>query len=529
MSHDPTGPDTGCERWEALQARRAEGEEPSADDLRFEAAHLAECESCRMMAEAGSVGRLDSGARPLAALDQGSRRQAADAVLRRRKQGTGSPAAGPGSWLPWAVGLAALAAVAVAALWLHEPAPEPTSWVLETTGPGRVGRLALTGGEVRCADRPCAADSHVAAGEVVEVADKAWAALLFGPSMGALLEERSRLRVDWLGQDGTELFLDGGAMLAVVDKEYAPARVVVGTGRGQVRVRGTVFAVTDAADGSTVHVVEGRVGVSAAGAGTRTVDAGLCIRLGQREVLLFGADEASQLRAKLDFLQQVRAERRPATLPVLTGGAEPRGEEQPAHGRTPGSAPTGTSAPVAASDPAAGSASPGRIVPEHRETAAARAEIDSAQGQAGRIADEDAQDPGSMAAQMLQWAHRLRGNRDWARSAAAYRELLDRYPWSADACAALVFLGDLELERLGSPRYALRSYEAHLKCGSGGALAARAALGRARALRSLGETAAEAGALRAFLRDHADSDRAGRARQRLQDLERAPPIHGEDR
>src|SRR5690606_18394806 len=53
-------------------------------------------------------------------------------------------------------------------------------------------------------------------------------------------------------------------------------------------------------------------------------------------------------------------------------------------------------------------------------------------------------------------------------AAAAYRELLARHPRSAEARAALVSLGEIELTQLRDPKAALAAFEAYLR--HGGAL-----------------------------------------------------------
>jgi hypothetical protein len=86
---------------------------------------------------------------------------------------------------------------------------------------------------------------------------------------------------------------------------------------------------------------------------------------------------------------------------------------------------------------------------------------------------------------------------------------------------ARVSLGTLELDRLGQPAAALRSFEAYLAARPRGPLAEEAAHGRAQALRALGRTCDEIRALRAFLRDHPAALHHRRAARRLADAERS--------
>ncbi len=98
----------------------------------------------------------------------------------------------------------------------------------------------------------------------------------------------------------------------------------------------------------------------------------------------------------------------------------------------------------------------------------------------------------------------------------SYRSLRRHYPESAEAHTVLVTLGQIELNRLGQPAQALRSFSAYLR--TGGPLAQEASQGRIRALQALGHRSRERAAIRSYLRRYGDSLNAPRLRHRLEEL-----------
>jgi hypothetical protein len=128
------------------------------------------------------------------------------------------------------------------------------------------------------------------------------------------------------------------------------------------------------------------------------------------------------------------------------------------------------------------------------------------------------------AAELLSAARRARTVGDWAAAGDAYRRLMETFPATSEARAALVPYAQLLLDRLGDPAGALRNFKAYFADGfSGGPLAEEASWGRIRALHRLGRTADEVTALRSFLADHAVSPHAGEAHARLLEIAGPPP------
>lgn len=120
------------------------------------------------------------------------------------------------------------------------------------------------------------------------------------------------------------------------------------------------------------------------------------------------------------------------------------------------------------------------------------------------------------AAALLEHAQQQLSAGDRTAAIASFERLVDRFPKSAEAKAARVSLGRLELRR-GRARQALAHFDAYL-ASSTGALTEEARYGRIRALRSLGRHAQELASIEAFLAEHGDGMYAARLRKRAEEL-----------
>jgi tetratricopeptide (TPR) repeat protein len=123
---------------------------------------------------------------------------------------------------------------------------------------------------------------------------------------------------------------------------------------------------------------------------------------------------------------------------------------------------------------------------------------------------------------LLREALELRRKGRFAEAAHAYRRLLSQHAGSAEARAALVSLGDLQLSRLQQADAALRSFEAYLKSGDR-ALVKEAEYGRIRALRALGRTEEERRAIEHLLVRYPSGVHAESMRARLRSLQGNAP------
>src|SRR5690606_24376291 len=102
-------------------------------------------------------------------------------------------------------------------------------------------------------------------------------------------------------------------------------------------------------------------------------------------------------------------------------------------------------------------------------------------------------------------------------AAQSYRRLKATFPKSAEARTVSVALGQLELDRLGQPAAARRSFQSYLDLG-GGALSQEARYGKVRAARALGDDAAELAAIREYLRAHPNGVNAPALARRAREL-----------
>ena len=123
---------------------------------------------------------------------------------------------------------------------------------------------------------------------------------------------------------------------------------------------------------------------------------------------------------------------------------------------------------------------------------------------------------GKTASNLLEEARKERGSGHYAQAAQLYRKLVQQHPESAEARAALVSLGQLELGQLGQPEAALRSFRAYL--GQPGQLRQEAEHGVIQALQRLGRKAEERRAIVDFLARYPKSTQAGPLAERLKQL-----------
>ncbi|MBN1773408.1 MAG: FecR domain-containing protein [Deltaproteobacteria bacterium] len=295
--------------------------------------------------------------------------------------------------------------------------------------------------------------------------------------------------------------LDAGRVVVDARRLVPGAVLAVSTVAGQVRVRGTIFAVEILDREVEVRVLEGLVEVSVPFLPSRRLAAGCVFRLGdERPRVLPEADE--------------HRDRRLAGLPPPA----PLRSEQPAsvHPRIVPSPPVvGQATAVAAGElgPAAATAGSGSA---SRRAGVRRPDRDP-DGAGGREPEAAVETP----AQFLAAARRLRLAQDWLGAVSVYGELIAAFPSSAESRIALVTLGQIRLEHLRDAEAALQAFEEYL-AGPATDLAEEAAWGRARALRELGREAEEGEALRVFLARHPASLWTQEAQVRLSELEGGP-------
>jgi hypothetical protein len=126
-------------------------------------------------------------------------------------------------------------------------------------------------------------------------------------------------------------------------------------------------------------------------------------------------------------------------------------------------------------------------------------------------------EPARSVEDLMAEANAARKAKQWKKADALYLEVVRDHANSASAQVALVASATLHLEHLGDAKGAQQRFRAAIGRVSG-PLAEEARYGLAEAYRALGDDAAEAKALDDFLRHHADSPLADRARSRRGEL-----------
>jgi hypothetical protein len=123
-------------------------------------------------------------------------------------------------------------------------------------------------------------------------------------------------------------------------------------------------------------------------------------------------------------------------------------------------------------------------------------------------------------ADLLAFANERRTRRAWREADEFYRATISRFPGTDAAVVAGVASASLHLQHLGDAAGALAAFQRTLGARPSGPVAEEARWGMAEAHRALGDAAAEALALRDFLRHHPASALAPSAERRLRRLAR---------
>lgn len=126
--------------------------------------------------------------------------------------------------------------------------------------------------------------------------------------------------------------------------------------------------------------------------------------------------------------------------------------------------------------------------------------------------------PPAPAADLLQQANRLRGEKRWKEAERLYARVVRAFPDGADAPVAAVAAGSLLLEHLDRPHDALEMFATGLRANPGGPLAEEARWGVAQSYGALRDRRAEQRALETFVRLHPQSVLHDRAQARLDEL-----------
>jgi len=501
-----------CEHWAQLADRKAVGEELCAQDVAFMREHEATCAECA--AEAAVWGGLGS---------IGDGESNVDEVLVDRvlKQVRETPVASnvrsistarSRRTLALSVGFGVLAAAAAAVLLVR------SSTTKEARLEERVAaRLTLASAGVGVDGKDVLAGQELADGANLRTG-KGTACFRMAPGASACLQRGGELRIDEAFQSHGRVTLVRGKLAVSFDSKAPGGAFVIAFPQGNVTAVGTRFSVEieQAGQAPTVRVLEGKVTMT----------------LGARQQLVAADEVIEPTGARRAIRDLERGSER-----GLVGLADACRGEQAATIEV--SAPSTTSAVSVDRWELGPAPLTVQVAPGEHLVSADGSQSETVVAQPGtrvsvalRAATAPSSEPGSppaasggpgevpqSASELLQQARALRASGRLGEAAEAYRKLLRAWPRSAEARAATVSLGDVQLSQ-GDASGALRMFDGYLASG-GGALAPEARYGRIRALRSLGRGSEERQAIEQFLADYPSSVQARALKPRLAELDGA--------
>jgi hypothetical protein len=384
--------------------------------------------------------------------------------------------------------------------------------------------LVFAVGEVTIDGKPAeVGQGLLASGAHIEV-NSGSACLAVDPGGDLCLDAGTSLHIERLDAEAREFVLNRGIAIADLEKQPEGSHFRIATSVGSATAVGTVYAVQVGGDaGMITTVIEGEVLVAAQGEQVSVNAHQRASSAAGTELSVVDRTEEAGLMALLAPTKLWSA----ADSGTLNVTARPGADRVVIDGLVLGPAPVSALVPSG----------------EHRVEVSRKGFVsfsDLVEIEAGRARALDVElseppieepavelapsDPSPAVAkssgppaQMLAAARKLMANGQWGLAAKAYKQLRKAHPESPEAHAALVTLGDLQLDHLGKPRAALRAYDAYL--GKGGPMAQEVRSGRIRALRALGQTEKERTAIEDFLRRHPSSFEAADLRRRLEQLE----------
>jgi hypothetical protein len=512
-----------CRSWIALSDRAAAGESLLDAERDFLLGHAEGCAACGAEARVfGALGKaLDDPSllsEPLPDIPSGppgplstARARTLRTAPRKRKLAALAMAAALLAAIVGVLGFRALQRpVRVAAS--HAPASFPRPLVAFVTGDARVNQQRAVAGQ-RLAPGDVV---HVAAGELC---------LLVPPGVTVCAGEGSALVVGSVETSERRLGLRTGHVLARLQRQRPGSSFGFDTTRGPIVATGTIFSVEASGEDVRLRVQEGTV-VSGEGSNTESFVAPVAARLGASPERSSIASDGAARDARLAELSGMWTD--DAACPLDVGAGAQGGSvtvDGEYLGRTPltallrpgshrlsveqpGFAPVAERLSLHGTD---------RVVRSYELLPIPSASIAAVEPaprvRAATSGSAPKSEPAASAAVLLAQARALRSAGRFSDAHAAYRRLLAEHSGSAEAQAALISLGELQLAQSGDANGALRSFDGYLR--SGGALSQEARYGRIRALRRLGRHAEERAAIEKFLADYPRSVQAATLRARL--------------
>lgn len=496
--------ESACECWIELSDRAALGEVLSNDEARFEREHRASCAACAAESRVWAAMEqcLSDGSVTPRLLDPST----PTPPVRRR-------------WRRWAVAAAAAAVVAaigvlVGSSWSRPEASAPN--VAPTRTDARIN-LVLVSGDVSVRGAQAATGAALRPSDVVRVG-RGRACLSYSGGTSACAAENTALRLV-AAKEEQRLMLDAGAIVCRLDAPPLGVRFSVDTPRGRVTAKGTVFAVEHLASSEVaVRLHRGVVELETPSGTRRELRAPAAAAMGKTIRRLPTTGEAWHADAQLIESADLWADGAVAPVDIVT---RPTGAKISLDGVLLGTSPVSTLLGRGGHELVVEREG---LAPHRKHFVVQGAErislapllLPAPKPSATAVPTVAANpQPGSApptAAELLGQARTLRAAGRYAEAANRYQWVLNAHRGSAEARAALISLGELQLSQLGRPAAALRSFDAYLS--GGGALVQEARYGRIRALRQLGRTEQARREGEQFVRDYPGSAQATSLRER---------------
>lgn len=519
-----------CKRIAKLWEEETAGGELTSEQIDLIDSHLEICEECRFELTAfdSLFADAEDGPVPFAGDDISRRRWIDETISKAREHRVASLSDDQGGNRWKALAAAAVIALigGAAAFFALNPAehsePHPAINPVATAptpAPVAIGRgeILLKSGKVRVHGEDVTPDTTVTLGTTLATgAGSTVVDLTTG--IRVTLRPRTSTQVTAMGEDGIELTVKKGKILAMVDPKREGPPFSVASSAGKIMVTGTVFSVDVSGDGTRVGVIRGTVKLNEKGMPPRSMTVGESALMGTEGVSSLSTDEQEAAVGAMKVLDMLS----PDAHTLIKLDSLPEGAAVKLDSALLGTTPI--FARVRPGHRVAELAMEGRTSVREflelgRGTEISRVfdlEETPVETAAAMIAPRERQDIDP--SDLLAKAQRLRAARDWKGAAQAYQAIVKQYPDTVEGRMSLISLGAIRLDHLGDAAGGLRSYEAYLKVASRGTLAQEAAYGRIRALRKMGRADQERSALEGFLRDFPDALLADAARARLADM-----------
>ncbi len=526
-----------CKTVHRLWIDEATGERPSKSDQAFISAHLDQCEACQTEARlADAININEPDGPPPFTTDEIARRRFIDETLSKSSvKGARTTSGGRLGATRILFAVAALVAIAIGAvLWQWSDPQRSETAIAERAQSGKnaadpaatpTGQLLLSSRDIHSGSAIIEAGASLRIGQRLQT-DHGRAVVSLNGDVILFLDRNTEIKIVELSEKSTTIRLNRGYLLTSVTPRRTGPVVSVTTRAGRVSVTGTVFSVSDNADEVRVGVVSGKVRLEDDGLEPRRLEVSSSAALGSIGSSALSREEETAARELLRIVDLLTPSREASSFHIQS---VPAGATVSVDGLVLGQTPLLASVRAGHRQlqlTLSGYANVRELLELGPQTDISRVYDLKRSPSENLVAERStttatgqpkpsAQLAQKCASQLLVEAQSYRSMRRWSQAAAAYRLLTERYPKSVDAQTSLISLGSIQLEHLGRPAAALKSFEQYLRRYRSGTLAPEAAFGRIRALQSLGRRDEEIRALRVFLSDFPNAVQANIVKNRL--------------